>query len=101
MNWTCRTGNVFKMFLFIFLSLNCFTSFAQDPSTSNVFHSREYFSSRAIESNKNLFAELENYVAQHRVEAILNEQGTDKLCGRKFIVGTYAGPQAIGNHMVV
>lgn len=69
-------------------------------SLGQVFQSQTYFSSKTIEANPALFDQLESYVQQHRIETILNEQGTETFCQRKFIVATYACPQAIGNHLV-
>jgi hypothetical protein len=80
-----------------FILENVLFSLGQVPKD---FLSQTYFSSNTIETNPALFDQLEKYVQQHRIETILNEQGTEAFCQRKFIVATYACPQAIGNHLV-
>jgi len=69
-----------------------------DASSNSIYSSDQYFTSRTIQSAPALFDELDKYIAHHNVENLLKEG--EEFCNRKFIVATYACPQAIGNHMV-
>ena len=88
---------IMKKLFHLFILENVLLSLGQ---VSKDFLSRSHFSDKTIETNPALFDQLERYVKEHRIETILEEQGTEKFCQRKFIVATYACPQAIGNHLV-
>ena len=87
-----------KKLIQFFILENVLLSLGQ---VSKDFLSITYFPNKTIEANPWLFDQLERYIKEHRIETILEEQGTEKLCQRKFIVATYACPQAIGNHLVL
>jgi len=90
MKYLCQA--IITILLFFRLNVEGF-----EAHSSSSFNSEQFFSKRTIQSTPVLFQELDNYIAQHNVENLLKE-GTE-FCNRKFIVATYACPQAIGNHM--
>jgi len=60
------------------------------------FDLRANFHPSTIAESPMLFDQMEQYIAMHSREAVLNETS---ICNRFFAVSTYACPQAIGNHM--
>lgn len=57
---------------------------------------REQFHPNTIKSSPKLFDLMDQYISMHSAETVLAEKS---ICDRKFIVATYACPQAVGNHM--
>ena len=60
------------------------------------FSLKHHFSSNTIAYDPLLFDELESYIVRHGILAIRNDTN---ICNRKFVVATYACPQAVGNRM--
>jgi hypothetical protein len=60
------------------------------------FSLRQHLSSNSLAYAPLLFDELESYIASHDIHAVRNDTN---ICSRKFVVATYACPQAVGNRM--
>jgi hypothetical protein len=60
------------------------------------FRSVDRFLNQTIAENPELFRLLDAYVHAHSRTAMHNDPN---FCDRKFVIGVYACPQAMGNHL--
>ena len=80
-------------FLLFFVSLS---SIYASINEQLHFSLKNHFSANTLAMSPLLFDELDSYISRHNV---LNIKNDSNICQRKFVIATYACPQAIGNHM--